>query len=64
MEKTSLKAREIEALTFEFTDDDEPSRAAGGDSSRGRWFGKRPATVGLTAAVVLIAALAWVMFSP
>jgi hypothetical protein len=60
MEKTSLKAREIEALTFVFTP--EATAGAGRDLRRRRWLRARPATVGLTAAVVVLAALAWAMF--
>jgi len=58
MEKASLKAREIEALTFTFTPE---TTADGGGIRRRRWLRARPAAVGLTAAVVL-AALAWAMF--
>lgn len=62
MDKTSLKAREIEALTFLFAND-APSGADAGTSPRRSWFTGRPATVGLAAAFVVIAALALLVFS-
>jgi hypothetical protein len=61
MEKSNLSAREIEALTFVYTPD-VPADARGG-SRRGTWPRARPATVGWTAALAVLAALAWVMFS-
>jgi len=61
MGKTSLKARDIEALTFLYTSD--VRTGAGGGSRRGSWFRARPAAFGLTAALVAIAALAWIMFA-
>jgi hypothetical protein len=61
MEKTTLKASEIEALTFVFTPD-APPQAGGGFRRDGR-LRARPAAVGLTAAVAVLAALAWLMFS-
>jgi len=60
MEKTSLKAREIEALTFLFTPD--AATDVAGDSRQGWRLRARPAAVGLTAAFVVLAALAWTMF--
>jgi hypothetical protein len=62
MDKSTPKAREIEALTFMFTPD-APRRAAASTSVRGGWFRRRPATVGLTAALVVMGALAWVIYS-
>jgi len=67
MGKTSLKAREVEALTYMFTTEapsaSDAATGAGSGSRRRSWFRARPITVGLTAALVVIAALAWVMFS-
>jgi hypothetical protein len=60
MEKSTLKAREIEALTFLYTGS-ATSPAGGNSFSRGRGLRGRPATVALAAAFVAIATLAWVM---
>jgi hypothetical protein len=61
MEKSTLKAREIEALTFLYTAS-APAPPGGNNSGRGRRLRGLPATVGLTAAFVAIATLAWVMW--
>jgi hypothetical protein len=60
MEKSTLKAREIEALTFVYTNS-APSPAGGNHSGRARRLRGRPATVGVTAMLVAIATLVWVM---
>jgi hypothetical protein len=62
MDKSAPKAREIEALTFMFTPD-APRRAAGNTSMHGGWFRRRPATVGLAAALVVMGALVWLLYS-
>jgi len=62
MGKTSLKARDVEALTFDATAPDAPA-GAGSGPRRGSWFRARPVRIGLTAALVVIAVLAWAMFS-
>jgi hypothetical protein len=57
MGKPTLKALEVEALTFIYP-------AAASDpaaANRTRLWRPRPATVGLTVAIVVLAALAWVL---
>jgi len=59
MSKPTLKAREVEALTFIYPA--APAKAAAGDRPRLRLWRPRPATVGLAVVIVVLAALAWVL---
>jgi hypothetical protein len=55
-----MKALEVEALTFIYPA--APSKTAAGERPTVRLWRPRPATVGLAVAIVVLAALAWVLF--